>query len=261
MGCPVGIRAPEGSRYRSRESAALVFSSPLPPMSTTPLSAVAEPTSRRDFFKRAGLGIGAVAVVSNLAACDSDPVDGDAIVLDFSSDVGVLNYAYALEQLEAGFYATVVGDAAFGTTFNADEQAIMRDLAAHEAIHSDFFRLAISDVATAIPALTPDFSSIDFTSRTNVLAVAQTFEDLGVSAYNGAGKYIQDNGYLTLAGKIVSVEARHASVIAGLIQDNSIAASGQINAQGLDLAREPGAVLQLASTYITDTIRVTNVPS
>ncbi len=223
---------------------------------------LASATSRRDFFKRAGFGIGAVAVASNLAACDSDDVtDGDTVTLDFSSDVGVLNYAYALEQLEAGFYATVIGNSAFASTFNAREQSILRDLAAHEAIHRDFFEVAIGQVATPIPDLTPDFSSIDFASRTSVLSTAQTFEDLGVSAYNGAGKYINDDGYLTLAGKIVSVEARHASVIAGLIQANSIASSGQIDSQGLDRALEPSAVLAAAAPFIQDTIRVTNVPT
>ena len=220
-------------------------------------------SSRRDFFKRAGFGLGAAAAAVSLQACDSDdPTDGDAVVLDFSNDFGVLNYAYALEQLEAGFYATVVADAAFASTFSADEQTIFRDLAAHEGIHRDFFERAIVGAGgMAIPDLTPDFSDIDFSSRTNVLAVAQTFEDLGVSAYNGAGKYIQDPAYLLLAGKIVSVEARHAAVIAGLISANSIAASGQINPSGLDKALEPDDVLDAAAPYIQDTISLRNVPS
>lgn len=229
----------------------------------TTLDRAAAPTSRRDFFKRAGLGLGAVAAASSLAACDSDdPLSGDAVMLDFSSDFGVLNYAYALEQLEAGFYATVIGDAAFASTFDADEQAVFRDLAAHEAIHRDFLAAAIADAGgTPIRALTPDFDDIDFSSRSNVLAVAQTFEDLGVSAYNGAGKYIQTDAYLVLAGKIVSVEARHASVIAGLIQANSIAASGQIDMNGLDRATEPGDVLAAAAPFIEDDIEAINVPS
>ena len=231
-------------------------------MSSTLLQGAAATTSRRDFFKRAGFGLGAAAAAASLQACDSDDVDGDTVTLNFANDFGVLNYAYALEQLEAGFYATVVGDAAFGSTFSADEQAIFRDLAAHEAIHRDFFEAAIMGAqGQPIPALTPDFSDIDFSSRSNVLAVAQTFEDLGVSAYNGAGKYIQDDAYLLLAGKIVSVEARHASVIAGLISANTIAGSGQINSDGLDRAMEPDDVLRAAAPYIMDDIAVINVPS
>ena len=227
-------------------------------MSSSLLDAAA-PTSRRDFFKRAGFGLGVAVAASSLQACDSG-TDGDVVTLDFSSDVGVLNYAYALEQLEAGFYATVIGDAAFTSTFNADEQAILSDLAAHEGIHRDFFEAAIMGAgATPIPDLTPDFSSIDFGSRSNVLAVAQTFEDLGVGAYNGAGQYISDPGYLLIAGKIVSVEARHASVISGLITPYSISGSGVVDNNGLDRALTPSAVLSAASAYIEDTIQAINV--
>lgn len=232
-------------------------------MSTSPFQGAAASTSRRDFFKRAGFGLGVAAVATALPACDSDDIDDDAdVTLDFSSDFGVLNYAYALEQLEAGFYATVVGDAAFSSTFSADEQAIFRDLAAHEGIHRDFFEAAIMGAGgTPIPDLTPDFSSVDFASRASVLTVAQTFEDLGVAAYNGAGRYIENEAYLLLAGKIVSVEARHASVIAGLIQDNAIAASGVIDTNGLDRALAPSAVLAAAAPFIENDISAINVPS
>jgi hypothetical protein len=231
-------------------------------MSSPLLQDAVAPTSRRDFFKRAGFGLGAAIAVTSLQACDSDPVDGDVVTLDFSSDVGVLNYAYALEQLEAGFYATVVANAGFTSAFSIDEQAILRDIAAHEGIHRDFFQAAIQGAgATPIPALTPDFSTIDFGSRANVLAVAQTFEDLGVGAYNGAGQYIQNADYLLIAGKIVSVEARHASVISGLITPNAISGSGVVDNNGLDQALRPSAVLAAASTYIQDSIQAINVPA
>ena len=91
-----------------------------------------------------------------------------------------------------------------------------------------------------------------------MLATAQVFEDLGVSAYNGAGRFIQDDGYLVLAGKIVSVEARHASVISGLITPNTIAASGQIDMNGLDRASQPADVITAASAFIAETIVVRN---
>jgi len=218
--------------------------------------------SRRSFLKFAG--IGGVALVA--AGCDSDdpdPVDPAVVTLDFSNDFGVLNYAYALEQLEAAFYATVIGDAAFSSTFDADEQAILRDLAAHEGIHRDFLMAAIAGAGgTPIPGLTPNFDSIDFGSRASVLGTAQVFEDLGVAAYNGAGQYISQSDagrtYLTIAGKIVSVEARHASVVAGLLEDNAIAANGIIDSNGLDRALAPGDVLAAAADFIRDDIEAIN---
>ena len=218
-------------------------------------------SSRRDFFKRAGLGVGVLASASALQACDSNDENPDAdVVLDFSSDVGILNYAYALEQLEAAFYARVISDSAFATTFTAPEQAILRDIAAHEAIHDDFFRTAITAAARTqiIPRLTADFSAINFANKASVLTTSQTFEDLGVSAYNGAGRYITDKGYLTVAGKIVSVEARHASIISGLIAKNSIAGSDRFDANALEKSNKPDVVLRAAGAFIKETVSAKN---
>lgn len=188
-----------------------------------------------------------------------------SISFDFNSDLGVLNYAYVLEQLEADFYARVVGNAAFATIFSADEQGVLQDLAVHEAIHRDFLAAAISGAGgTPAPALEFIYEDadgdplVDFTRRPSILAAAQTFEDLGVAAYNGAGQYIQDDGYLTIAGKIVSVEARHASVIAGLLTANAIAAAGVINASGLDRAFAPSEVLAAANPFIVNSLSAVN---
>lgn len=237
---------------------------------STPLSeGLAVRTSRRAFFKRAGFGLGAVAAASTLQACDSnDPIDrGADVTLDFSNDFGVLNYAYALEQLEAAFYDAAISDSTFGSTFSSDERSVLDDLAAHEAIHRDFLRAAIvmaGGESAVIGALTPNFDAVDFSSRTAVLQTSLALEDTGVGAYNGAGRYIEDDGYLLLAGKIVSVEARHASVIAGILEDNAIAGDGTIDGNALDLALTPNQVVGpngRATPFIADSITLVNVPS
>jgi len=225
------------------------------------------PSSRRDFFKRAGLGVGVLASASALQACDSnDDDDTDAdVTLDFSTDNGVLNYAYALEQLEYAFYVQVLATPFSG--INAGETSVFTDLRAHEGIHRDFLKTALG--ANAIIGLTPDFSAIDFSSRASVLGAAITFEDLGVAAYNGAGKYLRDGGLLTIAGTIVSVEARHASAIRDLILNSTrsgatIGEAGTglpevVLADALDRAFEPSVVLGAAGAYITNTITVTGL--
>lgn len=231
-------------------------------MSTTPLPEIAAPASRRDFFKRAGLGLGAVAASASLAACDSDPVDDGAVVLDFSTDNGVLNYAYALEQLEYAFYVQVLRTPYAG--ISASEQAVFSDLRAHEGIHRDFLATALGD--NAIGELTPDFSAVDFTSKASVLTTAITFEDLGIAAYNGAGKVLRSPDLLTIAGKIVSVEARHASAIRDLIlgMTRNGATVGEaggglpevVGANALDRAFTPNEVLAEADPFITNAITV-----
>src|SRR5206468_4523965 len=122
-----------------------------------------------------------------------------------TGDTAILNYAYALEQLEAAFYTQVVATPYSG--ISSAELSLLTDIRDHEVAHREFFKAALS--SSAIRQLTPNFTSINFADRNSVLATAKSFEDLGVAAYNGAGALIKSADYLTLAGKIVSVEARH----------------------------------------------------
>ena len=220
------------------------------------------PIKRRSFFMYAGATAGATALL--LSGCDDDDDTNNTpgTVSLGSGDVGVLNYAYALEQLEAAFYARIVSNASFNTTFsNADERTALQAIAKHEAIHRDFFKAAITAAAPTaiIPGLNPNFDAINFSDRTAVLNTAKTFEDLGVAAYNGAGALIQNPTYLTLAGKIVSVEARHAAYIRDLISNGSFADSTTVDANGLDKAMTVSQVLSAAQPFIRETINGDNV--
>lgn len=175
----------------------------------------------------------------------------EEIVADFGEgDVAILNYAYALEQLEAAFYTQVV-DGAYFENASAEEKQIMMDLMAHEVSHRELFKAALGDAA--IPGLSVNFGDIDFTSRDSVLGTAKVFEDLGVSAYNGAGQFIESADYLTLAGKIVSVEARHASAIRDLINPGTMDFAGDdiIDPDtGLEITRSIADVLAAATPFL-----------
>jgi hypothetical protein len=163
-------------------------------------------------------------------------------------DIGVLNYAYALEQLEAAFYTQVVESMYSGAM--EGEEELLTDLRDHEVAHREFLAEALGD--KAIPALEVDFSAIDFSDRHSVLETARTFEDLGVGAYNGAGKLLENPDYLLAAGKIVSIEARHAAAIRDLLNMNSVAFAGPdvVDENGLDVAYEPAKVLAAADPFI-----------
>ena len=201
----------------------------LPSPEATPTQPLYTPIKRRSFFMYAGATAGATALV--LAGCSKDDNNNPSFIDVGSGDGGILNYAYALEQLEAAFYAQVKSTAnGYYANANAVEKQIFDDLAGHEAIHRDFLKAAISaNGFTPLQDLKPDFSSITFTDRTSVLSAAQTFEDTGVAAYNGAGRFITNNVYLGLAGKIVSVEARHAALIRDLVKYNSFVDNSIVN--------------------------------
>jgi hypothetical protein len=212
--------------------------------------------SRRRFFTLAGVGLLAASTIASCKKDDSPVVTDNSIDLG-SGDVGILNYAYALEQLEAAFYTKVASS--FYTGASNAEMDRLKEIRDHEIAHREFFKNALG--SKAIPALEVDFSKINFTSRDSVLSTAKAFEDLGVSAYNGAGKLIVSPDYLLLAGKIVSVEARHAAYIRDIISNGSFADSTVVDANGLDVAKMPNDVLAVAGTYLKSKITAKNLPT
>ncbi len=212
--------------------------------------------NRRNFLKISGLAIAGTGLL--LAGCNNDDDSGmdDQLpgirngVFDLGGgDLGILTYAYALEQLEADFYTRVVNGNSFGSVFSSEEQAVLVDLYNHEVIHREFFRAALTGALNnpdrLLPNLAFDYGSLNFSSRQTVLETARTLEDTGVAAYNGAGRYITTPDYLVLAGKIVSVEARHASAIRSLLNPGTASFAGNdvVDANGLDLAKMPSQIL------------------
>ncbi|MFC6998477.1 ferritin-like domain-containing protein [Rufibacter roseus] len=206
------------------------------------------PVNRRNFIRYTGIGMATTAVL--LTGCGDDDEGGmnNMNATLTNNDTGILNFAYALEQLEAAFYTKVI--ATPYANMSTMETNLLKDIRDHEIAHRDFFKAALG--SDAIGDLQVDFSAVNFNDRNSVLTTARTFEDLGVSAYNGAGNLISNADYLVIAGKIVSVEARHAAWIRDMLSNGTF--SDSANAQGLDPAMMPSAVLQAADPFITTTI-------
>jgi hypothetical protein len=239
-------------------------------------------STRRDFLRLLGVGGSIVLLPSVFAACgDSDKTGitnptGTTVTLNLSNDIGILNYAYALEQLEAAFYTGVVASAAFGS-LTAEQQEVMIDLRNHEVIHREFFKAALGTNAIGSLNLNASVVASTMTSAAVILKNAEMFEDLGVAAYNGAGKYLTSADYLTVAGKIVSVEARHAAAIRDMRDalgitggdavgtrfagDSVVIASGA--SAGLDVKLEPSAVAGrvISVGIVADTLAIGTAPT
>jgi hypothetical protein len=199
---------------------------------------------RRSFLRFAGAGVAGAALLA--VGCKKDDDDDNRTVFFGSGDVAILNYAYALEQLEAAFYKQVID-----TPFNGmgdDLRALFTDIYYHEVAHREFFKKALAN--DAIGSLEVNFSGINFNNRDSVLDTAKAFEDLGVSAYNGAGKYLKSSDYLLLAGKIASVEARHAAAIRDLISNGSFADTTVVDASGLEISKTPRQVIPIAQKFL-----------
>ncbi|MBD2702437.1 ferritin-like domain-containing protein [Spirosoma sp. BT702] len=220
---------------------------------------------RRNFMRYLGTSAAAGVILS---ACHTELVDptqqgsgrlGDTIDLgDIGyNDTTVLNFAYALEQLESAFYTQVMMTPY--ANMNGYERAVLTEMRDHEINHRELYRTLLG--SAAIPNLTPNFSSVNFNNRTSVLLTARTFEAIGTSAYNGSGRLLKNPDNLALAGKIVSMEARHVAILSELLGPMTAYFAGNdivSKDTGLGEARTPEEVLALARPYIQETINGKN---
>ena len=130
-----------------------------------------------------------------------------ALAMSGASDVDILNCALTLEYLESTFY----DEAKTRARASGELKSLIGLLADDEKQHVEALTATIKKLGGK-PVAEPKF---DFTykSTAEFLKLAQTFEDTGVSAYNGAGPMIKSKEVLGAAGSIVQVEARHAAAI------------------------------------------------
>jgi Ferritin-like domain len=161
-------------------------------------------TTRSAFLVRGTLAAGAV-----MGAGAISPLVSRALAQG-GGDVDVLNYALALESLEFAYY-----DQGLKEVSGLDTQLkrLATEIRDNEKEHVDAIKATIKDLggkAAAAPMV--DFGNV-FASKGSFLKLANTLEDTGVSAYNGAAPMIMSEDVLAAAGSIVQVEARHAALI------------------------------------------------
>ena len=158
--------------------------------------------SRSEVILKGALAAGAVYGVSLVA-----PFVRRALAMSKGGDVGVLNFALTLEYLEATFYA----EARSRVKAGGDLKALIALLAKDERDHVSALTATIRKLGGK-PVAKPKFD-FAYDDTGGFLKLAQTFEDTGVSAYNGAAPAIKSKEVLAAAGSIVQVEARHAAAI------------------------------------------------
>jgi hypothetical protein len=160
--------------------------------------------TRESFLIKGAVAAGAVYGVSSVA-----PFVSQALAQGGGGDLGVLNFALTLEYLEDAFYTMALSK----VSLSGDAKKVATTIQKDEAQHVQALTATIKKLGGK-PAAKPgvDFGKA-FASQKSFLTTAQTFEDLGVGAYNGAGPTIKSKQVLAAAGSIVQIEGRHAGVI------------------------------------------------
>jgi rubrerythrin len=158
--------------------------------------------SRSEVILKGALAAGAV-----YGAAMVGPFVSRALSMSGGGDVGVLNFALTLEYLESSFYKEAKQRA--GTSGNL--KSLVNLIAKDEDEHVKALTATIKKLGGK-PVAEPKFD-FPYSDTAGFLKLAQTFEDTGVSAYNGAAPQIKSREVLAAAGSIVQVEARHAAAI------------------------------------------------
>jgi rubrerythrin len=173
-----------------------------PELATVHLDDDSDDLSRSEVLLKGVLAAG--AVYGTLAV---GPYVRKALAMSGGSDADILNFALTLEYLESTFYAEAKSRAKASGKLKSLVNLLAKDEQQHvEALEGTIKKLGGKPVAK------PRFD-FAYSGTSGFLKLAQTFEDTGVSAYNGAAPMIESKEVLAAAGGIVQVEARHAAAI------------------------------------------------
>jgi hypothetical protein len=172
--------------------------------------------TRLSFLKKAGIAGGALVgggtVLSALAPSALAAGGGRPPASFGAGDIGILNYALTLEYLEAAFYN---GASAANLPLSPQAAAFLKVVTKDENAHVKFLKGALGSKA----AKTPQFNFKGMNTNAEMfMKTAQVLENTGVHAYSGQALNIKNPKYVSAALSILTIEARHASVI-GLLNE------------------------------------------
>ena len=217
-------------------------------------------TNRRGFMGHAALASIGVIGANHLAADTATAQDPGLL-----NDINIFNFALNLEYVEAEFYlraafgrglseSDVTGQGNLGPVFGgrpvpfADDviRQYAEEIALDEEAHVRFLRAALGDAKVARPTLDLEFSftaaaraagvigpndTFDpYANENNFLLGAFIFEDVGVTAYKGAARFIENKDFLEAAAGILAVEAYHASEVRTVLYGRGQSAPALIDA-------------------------------
>lgn len=193
------------------------------------------------------LGTGIVLAGAWAAGCGSgtsrNPVQGQASTVQRSvaQDIDILNFALNLEYLDSEYYTyatTGAGIEARGVSINgqgnsgpttggarvnfgdARLEAIANQIAADERAHVNLIRQTIQRLGGTLiakPAIDlanpPRALGIDPTMPDGFLLATRSFEDVAVSAYGGAARFLFNDEVIQNSGRIMSAESYHSGAV------------------------------------------------
>lgn len=203
------------------------------------------------------------AAVASTAHAQTAPAPSAA------NDIAILNYALTLELLEATFYTQGLArfssadfrEAGFAQSLRTASQVsanppaagdtdtgLVQDVYAFLSLVRNHEQAHVRTLTATIRSLggtpvTPPRFQFPYNSVDEFIALAQTLENTGVAAYNGAIAQISNPALVTASATIATVEARHASYLNRIRGMNPFP-------DAFDTGKSMAEILQIAAPFI-----------
>lgn len=160
---------------------------------------------RRTLIKSTVVGMPGLVIMQSMAGAARAQESG------YGDDADILNYALIAEYFLSQFYREARGllsgkDADYIGTIGADEDA-----------HIAAITQTVQNMGgEPVPPPPIDYGDA-FDSRENILRLALRFENLFAGAYLDAARFVKNPDVLQAAAGIFGVEARHAAIVANML--------------------------------------------
>ena len=177
----------------------------------------ADGDTRLSFLKKAGVAGGAAMASSAVLGSVASPAlaaagHGRPPASFGKGDIGILNYALTLEYLERAFYNEATAN---GKVTDPETAQFLQITTRDERAHVTALKNALGSKAVKEPKF--DFKGTT-ADQTMFQQTAFALENTGVHAYSGQATNIKSATVAKAAVSIVTIEARHASVIGRIVK-------------------------------------------
>ena len=170
-------------------------------------------------------------------------------------DLDILNYALTLEHFENALYRGLLQSG----LLTGQALDFAKTFGAHENTHAQALTKTISDLGGAPVQEQAGYNWPKLSSENEVVALLAQVEDLGAAAYLGAAPMIQSPDLLTVAVRIHTNEAEHATAFRFLAGQDPIPfpfPPAKSKQQVLDAVtpflQAPGAPAQMPNTGLAE---------
>jgi hypothetical protein len=169
-----------------------------------------------------------------------------------ASSLEVLQFAFVLENFETQFYQHGLNqfqpsDYASAGFTGSSSQVVVEEITIIESDESEHVtiieEIIVSFGETPLSSCQFDFSSV-LVDVSTMMSFARVVENVGVGAYLGAAHLVNDPRVLSSAASILTIEARHQTML-------NIFEGGSAIPQSFDMPLSPPEVLAIAGSFIS----------